>query len=466
VDHEEAGGVVRPRGQTAVAAAIVTVVVVGAFLVDRIGVHAAPPAPAPTTASGAWFCPHGGGPHWSTTVTIANPGPTPVTVRATALSSDRPRDLGTMAIPPGASRTIEAPSADRESSTAIEYFDGWVAAGWVARAGGGDVGVAAEPCLSGAGTRWTLPDGDTEKGESAYVVVMNPFASDAVFDVTALSDSGGEKGLTDFSDYVLASGQSAAFKLNQIILGSAAVAGRVDVSIGRVAVAALGISAKDGVRSADGWLGAPPHRTVLPGGGDSGASVLLAANPGQSPSTFSGSQFGEKGISTAGRLQQQAADGGAAAAYPVTTGGAAGIAISSAESEPGVVVARRTHGSSHDLGSTGGVPSASDRWVVMPATGSAPRTPMIYLTNPGRRTVDVSLSTIPASGDPRRATAVVPPGRTVSAPKRLFEAPGDAPVMASSGAGSFVPVAASYSGGEHGVAGYAVSAGVVVPAGG
>jgi hypothetical protein len=459
----EAGRVARPRGQTLVALIVLAVVLLGGMIAQRVGVRAAGEVPGATATSGAWLCPHGGGKDWAATVYVANPGSSPVTVRARSLGEGRPVDLGTTTVQPGASAAIEARSPDVASATALEYFGGWVAAGWVARAGGGQVGVAAEPCLSGASQRWTLPDGDTEQKESAYVVVMNPFASDAVFDVTWLTDGEPPKGLTDFSDFVLPAGHSAAFKLNRLSLGQAAIAARIDVSIGRVAAATLGVSSKFGIRSSVGWPGTPPQTVYLPGGGDSGASVLAVADPSQTPASFSASILGDKGIQLADKVQDRAQDGTSATAYPVTTGEAATLAVHARQGGPGVVAARRTRGTTQDLGSTAGVAAPRSAWVVMPATGSAPRSPMVYLANPGRRSVEVSMSTLPVGGREATAKVTVPPGRTVAAPGRLFSSAGDAPVLATADAGTFVASAASYSQGAHGVAGYAVSSGIAIP---
>lgn len=463
VGDEKAGGVVRPRGQTLVALAVLGVVALGGLISQWAGIREAGAVAPRVATSGAWLCPHGGGGRWSASIYATNPGSDPVTVRASSLGEGRPRELGEITVQPGTSEEIPAPAGELASATSLEYFGGWVAASWVARADGKDVGVAAEPCLPGAGRHWTLPDGTTEQGESAYVVVMNPFAADAVFDVTALTDSDQPKGITDFTDYVLAGGRSAAFKLNQLVLGEPAVAARVDVSIGRVAVATLGISSKAGIRSSVGWPGSPRGGAILTGGGDAGASVLTAADPGTSPTTFSASVLGPKGLQIAGRLRQQTQEGMSATAYQVTTGDPASISVATQLGDPGVVLARRTRGASQDLGSTGGVAGAAGAWIVSPATGTAPRTPVVYLTNPGERPIDVSLATLPVNGSPASARTTIPPGGTIAAPKRLFSGKGDHPVMALAERGTFAAAAASYSQGQHGVAGYAVSAGIPIP---
>jgi hypothetical protein len=458
VADEEAGVAMRPRGQTLAVAAVVAAVAIGGVALERAGVRAAGAPSIATTVSGAWFCPHGGGDDWSATVYVANPGSRPVSLRARALTDARPEEIDTVTVAPGSSVAIDAPASMRGSSTAIEYFGGWVAAGWVARAGGGDVGVAAEPCLADAGRRWTVADGTTEQGQSAYVVVMNPFASDAVFDVEALTDGGAAKGLTDFTDFVLPGGRSAAFKLNQIALGRSAIAGTVRASIGRVAVAALGVS-KVGVRSAVGTLDDPPRAVVLPGGGDAGTSVLAAAVSEPTPTSFSATTLAEKGLRVAGRLHDQPLRGASASAFSVTTGEPATLSVRVAEAQGGVAAARRTRGTAQDLGSTAGVVAGGRAWIVMPATGSTPRSPAVYLANPGEDAVAVALRTLPLQGRARSAEATVPPGRTIAAPGRLFDG-GDAPVLATADDGTFVPASASYSQGQHGVAGYAVSVGI------
>src|SRR5438874_3948674 len=90
--HPEARRAMRARGQF-----LGTVLVVG--LVAAAGVYlqrevapralAAPVAGAATT--GAWFCPHGGGPagtkDWHATLAVANPGRNPVRIRVTELGS-------------------------------------------------------------------------------------------------------------------------------------------------------------------------------------------------------------------------------------------------------------------------------------------------------------------------------------------------------------------------------------------
>ena len=84
---------VRPdRGQALFALASVVFLVGAMAWLDRTGPRApaplAPGAPG-SAASGAWFCPHGGGSELSVALYLANPGS--ATVRARITSSARTR---------------------------------------------------------------------------------------------------------------------------------------------------------------------------------------------------------------------------------------------------------------------------------------------------------------------------------------------------------------------------------------
>src|SRR5439155_1424710 len=129
-------------------------------------------------------------------------------------------------------------------TTEVQYFGGWVAAGWVAEAHGAvpgtpgpnatptsagspggesggpagpvaEQGVAAEPCLPAAGRTWLLPDGTTVQGQEDYVIVMNPFATEAVFGLSFVA----EGRTVEADDVELGGGTSLAVHVNRRILG-------------------------------------------------------------------------------------------------------------------------------------------------------------------------------------------------------------------------------------------------------
>ena len=59
------GSCVRSRGQVLATIVVVAVVIAGAMYAEReVGARDLTAGPAGAAPSGAWFCPHGGGPRW------------------------------------------------------------------------------------------------------------------------------------------------------------------------------------------------------------------------------------------------------------------------------------------------------------------------------------------------------------------------------------------------------------------
>jgi Family of unknown function (DUF5719) len=469
VDHEEAGVAVRNRGQFLAALVVVVGVIVSATYLQReIGarpLEAAPPGRVPT---GAWFCPHGGGPQdWQVQLELANPGLEPVPVRIRSLGSGKPETPEDLTVAPGSTLAIPADADGRERATTIEYFGGFVAAGWVAHAGGDEGGVAAEPCLAQTGTRWLLPDGSTLEQENDYVVVMNPYPTDAVISLTLLTEKREPIQTEEWTNVALKPFHSMAFRLNEKALGETTVSTIVDVSVGRVAAASLGVSQAGGIRSSVGLLGAPVSQ-ILPAGFDQGRTALAVMNAGTERTSFtadSGRILDAEGAQPIAALGEFAPAEESARTLPLTTSDPSTVVVTS----PGVDVAfaRRTFGVASDQGSTTGATRAGSAWIVLPAVVGSPAHPGLVLANPGDVSAEVTLSALPA-GDrpgPESVTVEVPAGRTVQAPKAFVEAAPFSAVVATATSGTFVPAAASYSLGREGYATYAVAIGVPVPQG-
>ena len=210
-------------------AALVSIVVVagamaaGGTALQALGVHRPPTPPVGAAPSGAWFCPHGGGPKWSARLWLTNPGRSGVHASVTSYGEGPAGHQVSLSIPAGTVRDVPLPAGDRGQASMVEYSGGWIAAGWVARAGKDESGVAAEPCLRRTGRTWLLPDGTTEKGQDAYVVVMNPFASEAVFSATLVTERRTVRP-KEWTNFVLGAGRSTALHLNDNALGEKTVA--------------------------------------------------------------------------------------------------------------------------------------------------------------------------------------------------------------------------------------------------
>ena len=462
-DHAEAGVAMRGRAQFLAAAIVTLALVVGGVYADReVGARQLDDAPAGQTYTGAWFCPHGGGREdWEVALQVANPGSEPVPIRVRSLGSGRPDDPQELVVEPGTTLAVPVAADGRERATTVEYFGGFVAAGWVSHAAGGESGVAAEPCLPRTGRRWLLPDGATLEENDDFVIVMNPHATDAVVSITLLSERRVVR-TEEWTNVDLKPFHSAAFRLNRTALGETTVATVVDVSVGRVAASTLGVSKTGGIRSAVGLLGAPGTQ-VLPGGFDQGRSDLAVMSATLERVELSGEILSEESAEPIAALQEAAPRGESARTVVVTTAGPASFDVGANAGEVGY--ARRTYGVAADQGSTTGAPEARAAWIVLPAIGGAPSRPGLVLTNPGEVAATVVLRPLSAGErpGPDPVTIEIPPGRSVAAPKRFVEAAPSAAILAVASSGAFVPAAASYSRGREGMATYAVSLGIPVP---
>lgn len=463
VDHAEVGIVpVRPRSGLGLALLTTAVVVAGGIALDRTGPRAEPVPAALPPSSGAWLCPHGGGEGWRTDLYVANPGSSPVQIRVTPLATRRAGSVSAYTVDPGTELQIAAASGDEASSSYVEYFGGWVATGWVTRAGGERSGVAAEPCAAEPGTRWFAADGTTEKGEGAALVLMNPFDVDAVVDVTVFSERRAPIRESDFTNVRIEAHRSRLLRLETVSAGEPAAAGEVVANAGRVAVASLGISNDGGIRSV---VAAPAlsERVLLAGTRDVGQSTLAVMAPGADEVRFGASLLSEGRPEAAGGLTEAAQSGQSARAFPLITQGPSLVDLEVASGSPPLVVVRRSEGLNGDPGATGGTPAAASSWVVLPTVGGTPNAPGMVLGNPGATPVEVTLTMLGAEGETRETTVTVPPTSALGVPVEFIERDPTAAVLAVAAEGTFVAAGASSSLGREGVASYAVAAGVAVP---
>ena len=453
----------RSRGQLAAALAIVVLVVGGGLYVDReVGARALEAGPPGRAPSGAWFCPHSGGTDWTAALELANPGADPVLVRVSNLGTGRPSAPRRWTVDPASTLEVPVTADGREASSVVEYFGGWVAASWVEHGGGEDTGVAAEPCAPAAGGPWLVADASTLKGDDDELVVMNPFATAAVISITIYTDRHEPISLEGYTHVPIAPFRSESFRLNRA-LGYEAVGARVDVEIGRVAVATLDASKDGGIRSTLGYLGTPPRTTILPAGFDGGRTSLEVVSSAGGRVEVQGEVLDPTTSVALSELADTSPPGGSAQRFQVTTEGPSAIVVHA--DGAGLAAGRETFGISADQGSTVGTGAGAAAWVVLPAVAGRPNHPGLVLTNPAQVPAEVELSALPGgSGPPPGPVTVrIPAGRSVQAPKGWLEVAPGAAVLAIASSGTFVPAAASYSLGREGYATYAVALGVPIP---
>jgi hypothetical protein len=330
---------VRRRSPLILAAVLLAAGVAAALTLPVVSRTPSSGAPGDVT-SGTWFCPHGGGEGWSVQLEIANPSDEPLPIRVTTFDGDGKSRSEDRTVPGGSTVSVDVEAGSASTSSTVEYFGGWVAAGWVTTAGGAQAGVAAEPCADRTASRWYLPDMSTVEGEDDSIILSNPFAADAVFSVTLLTP-GREPTRTDaLTNVLLRARHTTAVRLRKTLLGEATVSAIVDVSVGRIAAATLDVTGTTGIRSAIGYAGSLEEPVVLPGALGSGAGDLVTMIPGTEGVALAASLLGTGPAQPVAGLAEAAPTGGSARTFPVSAAEASAIVFES----PGVALARRTSG--------------------------------------------------------------------------------------------------------------------------
>jgi hypothetical protein len=439
----------------------VLVLVVAMALLDRAGPRApARLAAGGTAPSGAWLCPHGGS-DMTVTIFLANPGPETVTARLTRLGATEPGSSERYDVAAGTTLGIEDVPSDREAATYVEYFGGWIGAGWVSSTG---EGVAAEPCAPDAGRNWFLADGTTQLDEEAFVIVANPFATPAVMDVVLYTADQAPVRNADWTDLVVPARRSVSLHLNSSLKGEPVVAAALEVSVGRVAAASLGVSDRTKIRSSLGWT-EPATGATFPLLQGSGQTELLLLSAGQASIRFGATVLSERQPIPAGGLTEQEHGPAAARAYavPVEPGPAA-IRLFTIDGAP-AVAAVRALGPDEDLGATGGAVRTAASWLVLPATAGTSPTPGAVVVNDQDVDVTVTAELLPPDGGTAAApvTLQVPSHSAAAVPPELWaSAPGAAMLIRTDG-GALVALAGSTSEGARGERAFALSMGVPLP---
>jgi hypothetical protein len=451
----------RGNGLTAIAVAVVAVA--GAIAAGRVGVAEHPAGAAGSAVSGTWLCPHGGGRGWSATIAIANPGTEPVQARLTSLGADRAGDPISVTVPPGHEILQSVPAGSRESSTYVETFGGWASAGWILRAQQSASGLGAEPCTPDGGPAWFVTGQSTERGQSSFLVIMNPYGARATIDVTLFSPNRPPLRSDHLSNIVLPPQRSMSLPLNALE-GEATVGAQVNAKIGRVATAALGVTESGGVRSVLAVPAAIPS-WYLPAGGGAEQTALSIFAPGEDAVLFDATLLSGEPQRAAGDLNAQEQDPSSARLYPpVLTTGPSSIGVATSNGSL-IVPAVRTAGQGGDDAATAGVAAAAPAWVVTPTVGGGLSQPGLVIANPGDVDLRVVLRLLtPGADTVADRTIVVPAGSAVGAPKDFLQASPQASVLVTADGGDVVAAGSSASGGTKALVLFAVAAGIAIPA--
>lgn len=451
----------RRRGQGLVAIVLVGLAVAGAIVAVRLGAAPAPTGPVPSARSGEWLCPHGGGKGWTAQVVLANPGAATVQVRITSLADDaKPTTPLTVDIPAGATLARDVPATSTTSATYVEVFGGWVAASWLVRGAEPAIGLGAEACASAGGDRWVTTESTTQEGETASLIVMNPYASGAVFDVTLYQPDEPPLRDPDWASLELRPGRSLALRLDQKVAGKDAVAAVVEVRSGRVGVATLGATEGGGVRSVLGVPAASSSWSVGTQWG-TGQSSLVIFVPGEDAVRFGATLRSQRPPQVAGGLVDVRQSSLSTQAYPVSTDGPSVIEVRSVD-DATVVVALRSQGESDDDAATTGLVAPATAWVVGPTVAGSPSYAGTIVVNPTDAPAEVTLQALGKEGPEDPLVLTLPAGGTARIGEGFRNADPTAAVLVTASS-PVVAFGASTSAGTFGLSLYAVLGGVPIP---
>ncbi|HEY7069417.1 MAG TPA: DUF5719 family protein, partial [Acidimicrobiales bacterium] len=267
------------RGRAALVGVVALALVASAVALDHVGAAGLGSTPS-GAASGAWFCPHGGGDGWTAWVVAANPGRAAVSLRFTTLGARGATASDAVTLAPGHEVIREVPADDEAAATEVEFFGGWVGAAVVLRPEAGSPGMAAMRCASASHRVWYLPDEPTTPDRTSTVVVMNPFSQLAEFDVSFRSEQRTVSPGT-LSPVVLGPHRAMALHVNAFALqtpGEDTMTATVVTRIGRVIAGSLDAS-PGGIRAEAGVAGAE-REWVLPATGYESAA-LTVMNPSE-----------------------------------------------------------------------------------------------------------------------------------------------------------------------------------------
>lgn len=445
--------------------ALVGVVVVLAVTFDRLGPKEPGVATAGVAPSGVWLCPHGGGPDWEAAVYLANPGDVEVQARITSMGSERSQSSESLSVAPGTEVRVETPAHERGSATYVEYFGGWISAGWITHGASGEAGIGAEPCAPAPARTWFSTGVSTGQDEQGYLIVMNPFATDAVFDVALFFAPPRSPGRdSELTDVTLDPGRSMAIKLNPYGEGEAAMGVGMEVSSGRVAAATTVVSANRGITSV--LASTETARTVyLPTVEGAGQSVLSLSVP-----TDQGTDIGALLLSNGQtrpvpNLAAAALEPTSAAIFPVTPRRPTSVDVAVQEGGP-IMAALRTQGPGNDDAATGGATEPATAWVVPPTVAGDPAKPGLLIVNPSDAETTVTVLLLPLDGTTGAQTSlVVPPASVVAVPAEFLEAEPDASALITSDGAPVLALGASTSLGSNGDSVFGLAMGVPIPDG-
>lgn len=363
----------------------------------------APPVPgegvAPDPAD-VMVCPAQEGSGRTTSIAVVSPlaGPGTVTLFTAGLSA------GSVEYATGASGSALVPvgqiAAVGTAAALVELPGAGSAAGTLISGGGS---LAHEACVSSPVGQTLLAGGSTLSGESLEVQVMNPYAGEALVDVTVRSESGVET-LPELVAIPIPTRSSAIIDLDRELPGRESVTVTVEATRGRVLVSGRQGNAGDEAV----WSGvAPAQDWYLPIPAGVSGEIVVATGLAVEVA-FQLDVYGPDGVVEGARegvVPPQGSVSVPLADLAMETAGA--VRVISAQ--PVGVFLRTVTADTVAL--TSGAVTGADRWL-LPGAGSTPSgTGAMLMLNTGLEDADVVLTSLRDQSQARQL--LVPAGQVV-----------------------------------------------------
>lgn len=209
------------------------------------------PVAAPAAAySSSWFCAGAStapGPDTPGQVVVANDGPNPVTGRVTlvgasgagggaaqgasATAAAKPSPVRSITVAPYAS--VSVPESVKGASWSGAIVDVDAGAVGVSQVVDGTLGRSVSPCATSGSQHWYLPDGQTRVNASETVLLLNPYPTTCIVDLSFSTDQGIETP-QDFQGLDVPPGGLVAVPLGSHLRRRAYIATTVSARTGNV----------------------------------------------------------------------------------------------------------------------------------------------------------------------------------------------------------------------------------------
>lgn len=392
----------------------------GVFL-DRTDIDRTPVGEEASLRTGAWFCPHGGSAGWRGWIVLANPGDRAVRVRTTSITSTGAPQVTSFSVGPRRQLYREVPATEPGAGTQVEFFGGWVGVAALTATSADRPAIAAQRCAGAPHGEWFLLDAPTARDQTAYVVVMNPFAAAAAVDVVLRTEERSVAPGT-LTPFVVPAGRSISIRLNDFVIlgfGERTLAVHVVPKVGRVVVGGLGVS-PGSIRSEIG-LPAPQMGWSFAAKG-SGDWTIPLMSPGPVGAELSFVAQGKAGQQLLPDLSDVTLEPEGVRTFALDFEAQEGALVRSINGRPVVATARLT-GSGNDGVTINGAARSYRRWLVLPALPPTGGTASLVVSNPGLEHARVTVELLGEAGlvtSERMEALNVPPGAT-----RVWQLPGD-----------------------------------------